>query len=441
MPLPLPNLDDRTYNDLLEEARALIPSLYPAWTDHNPTDPGIILIELFAWLTEMIIYHLNRVPDASYIAFLRLLRGPDWRLEGELDKARLDAAIRETVLTLREPYRAATCDDFEYLATQAWPKTAEAHALQESGYGTVQRARCIPQRNLEITDPMLRQATAPAHISLIVVTDQPATRPGLTPEVSQKLWKFLDTRRLLTTRHHVVGPDYVPVTLVGARLVLHGDVRAQQVQSDAMEAVRKFFHPIQGGPEGKGWPFGRDVYVSEIYELLDKVEGIDYVGNVVLTAPNRPDGSSREQLARADVLIGITIDAHELVEIIVDEKSFAYVPVTLVGARLVLRGDAVAEQVRSDAAQAVRTFFHPTQGGPEGEGWPFDRDVYVSEIYELLDKVEGIDYAENVVLTAPNRPDGSSRALFAQDNVLIGIDIDKHERVEIIVEESSFTIR
>ena len=130
MPLPLPNLDDRTYNDLLEEARALIPSLYPEWTDHNPTDPGIILIELFAWLTEMTIYHLNRVPDASYIAFLRLLRGPDWRLEGELDKERLDAEIRETVLTLRERYRAATCDDFEYLATQAWPKTAEAHTLR-----------------------------------------------------------------------------------------------------------------------------------------------------------------------------------------------------------------------------------------------------------------------------------------------------------------------
>ena len=323
MPLPLPNLDDRTYNDLLEEARALIPSLYPAWTDHNPTDPGIILIELFAWLTEMTIYHLNRVPDASYIAFLRLLRGPDWRLEGELDKERLDAVIRETVLTLRERYRAATCDDFEYLATQAWPQTEEAHTLRQSGQGTVQRARCIPQRNLDITDPVLRRATAPADVSLIVVTDQPATRPGLTPEVRQALWHYLDTRRLLTTRHHVVGPDYVPVTLAGAQLVLHGDVLAEKVRSNAVQAVRNFFHPIHGGPEGKGWPFGRDVYVSEMYELLDKVEGVNYVENVALTAPNRPDGRSREQLTQGNVLAGITIDAHELVEIVVDESSFA----------------------------------------------------------------------------------------------------------------------
>ena len=328
MPLPLPNLDDRTYNDLLEEARALIPSLFPAWTDHNPTDPGIILIELFAWLAEMTIYHLNRVPDASYIAFLRLLRGPDWRLEGELDKARLDAAIRETVLTLRERYRAATCDDFEYLATstlsqQAWPQTAEARALQESGHGTVKRARCIPQRNLELTDPVLRQATVPAHVSLIVVTDQPATRPGLTPEISKALWNYLDERRLVTMRHHVVGPDYVPVTLTGTRLVLHADVLEEKVRRDAAAAVRSFFHPITGGPDGKGWPFGRDVYVSEMYELLDTVEGVNYVENVALVAPDRPDGSTRQQRTKDNVLAGITIDAHELVEIIVEEGSFA----------------------------------------------------------------------------------------------------------------------
>jgi hypothetical protein len=89
-----------------------------------------------------------------------------------------------------------------------------------------------------------------------------------------------------------------------------------------VQAVRNFFHPITGGPDGKGWPFGRDVYVSEMYELLDKVEGVNYVENVVLTAPNRPDGSSREQLTQGNMLAGITIDAHELVEIIVDESSF-----------------------------------------------------------------------------------------------------------------------
>jgi predicted phage baseplate assembly protein len=68
-----PDLDDRTWQDLVEEMKALIPRYAPAWTDHNPSDIGIALIELFAWLAEGVIYRLNRVPDKNYVAFLSLL--------------------------------------------------------------------------------------------------------------------------------------------------------------------------------------------------------------------------------------------------------------------------------------------------------------------------------------------------------------------------------
>lgn len=73
MPIPLPNLDDRTYADLFAEMRALIPRYAPAWTDHNDSDPGIMLLQLFAWLTEGTIYRLNRIPLASELGFLKLL--------------------------------------------------------------------------------------------------------------------------------------------------------------------------------------------------------------------------------------------------------------------------------------------------------------------------------------------------------------------------------
>ena len=54
----------------------LIPTYAPQWTDHNPSDLGITLIELFAWLVEQLIYRLNRVPEKNYIAFLKLLGIP-----------------------------------------------------------------------------------------------------------------------------------------------------------------------------------------------------------------------------------------------------------------------------------------------------------------------------------------------------------------------------
>jgi predicted phage baseplate assembly protein len=68
-----PNLDDRTWQDLVDEAVALIPRYAPQWTDYSPGDLGRTLIELFAWLVEGLTYRLNRVPDKNYIAFLNLL--------------------------------------------------------------------------------------------------------------------------------------------------------------------------------------------------------------------------------------------------------------------------------------------------------------------------------------------------------------------------------
>ena len=73
MALPVPNLDDRTFQDLVNEARRRIPIYCPEWTDHNLSDPGITLIELFSWMTELMIYRLNRVPDKNYVKFLELL--------------------------------------------------------------------------------------------------------------------------------------------------------------------------------------------------------------------------------------------------------------------------------------------------------------------------------------------------------------------------------
>ncbi|MFC1705414.1 hypothetical protein ACFL59_01160 [Planctomycetota bacterium] len=71
--LPTPNLDDRTFDDIVEEAIRLIPQYCPDWTNYNPSDPGITLIELFAWMTEMILYRLNKVPDKVYVTLLDLI--------------------------------------------------------------------------------------------------------------------------------------------------------------------------------------------------------------------------------------------------------------------------------------------------------------------------------------------------------------------------------
>ncbi|GAB1542734.1 putative baseplate assembly protein [Scytonema sp. NUACC21] len=71
--LPKSNLDDRTFKDLVEECILRIPRYCPEWTNHNPSDPGITLIELFAWLTDQMLMRFNQVPRRNYVAFLELL--------------------------------------------------------------------------------------------------------------------------------------------------------------------------------------------------------------------------------------------------------------------------------------------------------------------------------------------------------------------------------
>lgn len=94
--IPKANLDDRTFKEIKEEAIALIPRYCPEWTNHNDSDPGITLIELFSWMTEMTLYRLNKVPAKTYLAMLELMG--------------LDLTPAQSARTVVEFHVSDTCD-------------------------------------------------------------------------------------------------------------------------------------------------------------------------------------------------------------------------------------------------------------------------------------------------------------------------------------------
>lgn len=73
MALTVPNLDDRRFQDLVDDAKRLVQRRCPEWTDHNVSDPGVTLIEAFAHMTDQLLYRLNLVPDRLYVKFLDLI--------------------------------------------------------------------------------------------------------------------------------------------------------------------------------------------------------------------------------------------------------------------------------------------------------------------------------------------------------------------------------
>src|SRR6266571_2602032 len=76
MALKIPTLDDRKFQDLLDESLARIPVHNPEWTNFNNSDPGVTLIEIFAFLTESLLYRSNQIPERNRRKFLKLLGVP-----------------------------------------------------------------------------------------------------------------------------------------------------------------------------------------------------------------------------------------------------------------------------------------------------------------------------------------------------------------------------
>ncbi len=381
MNLPLPRLDDRSYADLIEEARALIHGFAPQWTNHNPSDPGMTLIELFAWLTEMLLYRADQIPDRHRLVFLQLLNGPQWSPPAATEEA-IQAAIRATVTDLRQRYRTVTVADYEELARMVAPED-------------IARVFCLPRRNLELTDEHERRRHRPGHISLIVVTSQSfrdrSRLPDENPALLERVRTFLEPRRLLTTRNHVVGPFFAPVS-ADILLAQRSDRVAEDLRQTVVQALEQFLDPLAGGTTRSGWPFGRDVYVSELYQLLEQVPGVDYVPDITLTSDW---AEADERCVDVPVLyhangdqIGLDLAEHHLPwaclepNRIIIAESFASIRVTV---RVTTTADAPPHELRRAIKTAIRWRFHPLYGGPDWANWRNQpRDVTVENLETVV---------------------------------------------------------
>lgn len=303
MPLKVPNLDDRAYSDLVAEAISMIPRYAPEWSNYNPSDPGVTLIELLAYFTEMMIYRLNRVTRESRIRFLKLLREVDSDEEKRLAHAPVrdvDEALMQAVLDLRRPQRAVTGEDYEYLA----------RSLELNGPSgpKIVRALCLMRSNLETPDNQFGEFYHPGHVSVVVL-------PGKELHVDD-LARFLeltrnelDRKRLLTTRLHVTGPHYLFVS-IGASIHSSPGVHLDEIRINVLEKLNNYFDPFPGGgPDGEGWPFGRAIHIPEIVEQLENVEGVAFIREVCIL--NLATSGSR--LSHEHSAVGVQIGVHSTV--------------------------------------------------------------------------------------------------------------------------------
>ena len=374
----LPRLDDRTYDDLLAEARALIPAHAPEWTDHNASDPGIALLELFAWIAEMLIFRADQVTDRHVMAFVRLLRGPDWTPDpARTVAAEVDAALAE----LREPWRAVTPADFARIAATAAPER-------------IARVECAPRRDLSGAKP---DADVPGTLSVVVL-------PALDPTV-----RIVDA-----DKERVAG---MPLTLsldadkslwIGAASAFGGVRFALDRAGSGYDLRVAYFDGVQlrpfkpdDGTQGltrsgtmsfvapTGWAPGR--------------EGHFWLRVSVAAAPSRAARATRiaPVMPQPDTSLATVVRGHLEPRRILATRPVVvgplFVPVSI-DALVAARADADVPALRREVFNRLDAYLDPMAGGPAGTGWPLGRSLFLGELYALLDGVPEVDHVPDIGL-------------------------------------------
>ncbi len=324
MPLPLPDLDTRRFDDLVGEMRAMIPLLAPKWTNHNLSDPGITLLELLAWVSEANLYRANRIPARTIANFISLLLGEssiqsdDFRqamsgvttqdieraagqVSAEIDEVHVRYAEHENRVSVLIVLRAGAMQAADILLAAGmrlqglW--VSGPQLVAESLDGARQRAlrffndpyRAITTADFE-REAMLASA-AVGRVSIASFPEAGTITVAVVPAASaipdaallRTVKQRLDDRKLVGTRIVVRPPRYTDITLK-VLLVTRPNTLKSEVIDTVTAAITGFFNPLVGGRDRSGWPFGRPVSAYELYYLIESLAGVDHVEGLEINA-------------------------------------------------------------------------------------------------------------------------------------------------------------
>jgi predicted phage baseplate assembly protein len=190
--------------------------------------------------------------------------------QGGADGESTSAVMRRGPASVAARIQAITVADYEVLAREASPAVAFARALPA-------------------TDPSGRPR--PGWVRLIVVPDSSDSRPLPSFELRRLVENYVRRRcpASMAGQVYVVAPDYQPVGVSAE--IQPVDIDNSGATFDRVsDAVEEFLHPLTGGPESVGWAFGRNVYVSDLANVIGGVAGVDHIRNLELLLDGTPHG-------------------------------------------------------------------------------------------------------------------------------------------------------
>lgn len=200
---------------------------------------------------------------------------------GGRDEETLDQAKQRAPAAIRARCRAVTADDFEFFAAQA---------------ANIARARALPLRHPDFPD-----VAVPGVVTVVVVPDSADPEPRPSDGTLRTVCAYLDQRRLLTTELYVAPPTYQRVS-IAADVVADDSADLAAVQRGVEQSLLAYFHPLTGGEDGLGWPFGGTVSFSRTFQRVFSVPGVSSVDRLVITVDGVEAPECRDVPLKPDAL-------------------------------------------------------------------------------------------------------------------------------------------
>lgn len=222
--------------------------------------------------------------------------------------------------------RAITAQDFVWLTKQASAQVA--------------LAKCLPTTNKNL------QFQAGA-ITMIIVPRSEASRPLPSQQLINQIKTYLSARTEATVSKNisVIGPHYLRID-VTAKVQPQKPEEAKTVEQAISTNLTTFLHPLKGGPESEGWQFGRDVYISEIYEVIEGTSGVDHVENLRIQSSYWEKElifANQSERFYVEIPAGATIsDAENKIRVFLAEM----IPARQTVSSIIIRGFQIGDEVK-----------------------------------------------------------------------------------------------
>jgi len=498
-----PNLDDRTWEQIVEEMKKRIPNVAPEWTDHNPSDPGITMIELFAYIAEMVIYRLNQVPDKNYIEFLNLLditRDPPTpatvELTFELSDDNVVVPKGTQVSTVPNEHEDVVVFETneEKILTKDNNKTWATNALtikqpEVIGYGTGETYQVYSLKNA----PLYPEPNKPNPFSHLEI------------RVDDKVWTRVDEFTEGQNEHYRCNP------VTGE--IIFGDGKLGGIPAHDAEIIATSYRYVSGGSQGNvpadsitllkspilgiksvinpqsasggsDWEDIEDTkrrapqqiksryraVTKEDYEFLAK-ESTNEVAKVRCLGPkkkvgggymddpidrnpgkvnliivpqiyyNPADDNTRKPMPPDDLIneIKTFLEPRCMLTSELILNKPIYVEIGVEEAVVYIRPGEDKKKMEEKIKNDLIQFFHPVSGSYASKGWEIGEDVYLPQVFDTINRHSEISYIEKLAVKRIDKPSANGVRIEIEEYELVCAAKSKDFKIKIKVEEQDIT--